>query len=211
MPDSAPAGTTYTCPMHPEIVRDGPGPCPICGMALEPRTFSLTDEPNPELLDMTRRLWIAVLLGAPVFAAAMWDMASGGQLTMTRGALINWISLVLGTPAVFQAGWPFFERAWTSIVNRTPNMFTLIALGVGSAYLYSAIGTLAPAAFPEGFRMHGVVETYFDTAVVITALVLLGQVLELRARGRTGTAIREPGSAPKTARSCATSRSSTSR
>jgi Cu+-exporting ATPase len=197
----APPGTSFTCPMHPEIVRDGPGACPICGMALEPRTLSLTDAPNPELADMTRRLWIAVLLGLPVFVVAMLDMAAGGRMTMTRGPLINGMGLVLSTPVVFWAGWPFFERAWASIMNRSPNMFTLIALGVGCAYLYSAAGTLAPAAFPEGFRMHGAVETYFDTAVVITALVLLGQVLELRARSQTGTAIRQLlGLAPKTAR-----------
>src|SRR6185436_8910023 len=162
---------------------------------------SLTDAPNPELADMTRRLWIAVLLGLPVFVVAMLDMAAGGRITMTRGPLTNGMGLVLSTPVVFWAGWPFFERAWASIVNRSPNMFTLIALGVGCAYLYSAAGTLAPAAFPEGFRMHGAVETYFDTAVVITALVLLGQVLELRARSRTGDAIRELlGLAPTPAR-----------
>ncbi len=197
----APPGTSFTCPMHPEIIRDGPGACPICGMALEPRTLSLTDPPNPELADMTRRLWIAILFGLPVFVGAMLDMATGGRMTMTRGPLVNGMGLVLSTPVVFWAGWPFFERAWASIVNRSPNMFTLIALGVGCAYLYSAAGTLAPATFPEGFRMHGTVETYFDTAVVITALVLLGQVLELRARSQTGTAIRQLlGLAPKTAR-----------
>jgi P-type Cu+ transporter len=151
----APPGASFTCPMHPEITRDGPGACPICGMALEPRTLSLTDAPNPELADMTRRLWIAVLFGLPVFVVAMLDMTTGGRMTMTRGPLINGMGLVLSTPVVFWAGWPFFERAWASIVNRSPNMFTLIALGVGCAYLYSAAGTLAPAAFPEGFRMHG--------------------------------------------------------
>jgi Cu+-exporting ATPase len=197
----APPGATFTCPMHPEIVRDAPGACPLCGMALEPRTVSLTDAPNPELADMTRRLWIAVVLGLPVFVVAMLDMAAGGRMTMTGGPLVNAMGLVLSTPVVFWAGWPFFERAWASILNRSPNMFTLIALGVGCAYLYSAAGTLAPAAFPEGFRMHGAVETYFDTAVVITALVLLGQVLELRARRQTGAAIRQLlGLAPKTAR-----------
>ena len=197
----APPGATFTCPMHPEIVRDAPGACPLCGMALEPRTVSLTDAPNPELADMTRRLWIAVVLGLPVFVVAMLDMAAGGRMTMTGGPLVNAMGLVLSTPVVFWAGWPFFERAWASILNRSPNMFTLIALGVGCAYLFSAAGTLAPAAFPEGFRMHGAVETYFDTAVVITALVLLGQVLELRARSQTGAAIRQLlGLAPKTAR-----------
>ena len=197
----APPGATFTCPMHPEIVRDAPGACPLCGMALEPRTVSLTDAPNPELADMTRRLWIAVVLGLPVFVVAMLDMAAGGRMTMTGGPLVNAMGLVLSTPVVFWAGWPFFERAWASILNRSPNMFTLIAMGVGCAYLFSAAGTLAPAAFPEGFRMHGAVETYFDTAVVITALVLLGQVLELRARSQTGAAIRQLlGLAPKTAR-----------
>jgi P-type Cu+ transporter len=190
----------YTCPMHPEIVRDRPGACPICGMALEPRTISLVDRPNPESADMTRRLTIAAVLGAPVFVMTMADMAGGG-FALPRVAIVNWIELALATPVVFWAGWPFFERAWASIVNRSPNMFTLIALGVGAAYMYSALGTAAPGAFPEGFRMHGVVQTYFDTAVVITALVLLGQVLELRARSRTGMAIRELlRLAPNTAR-----------
>jgi P-type Cu+ transporter len=192
----------YTCPMHPEIVRDRAGACPICGMALEPRTVQLTDSPNPELVDMTRRFVIAALVGAPVFAVTMYDMATGGGLAMTsRGVLVNWMGLALATPVVFWCGWPFFERAWASVVHRSPNMFTLIALGVSAAYIYSAVGTIAPSVFPAGFRMHGVVETYFDTAVVITALVLLGQVLELRARSRTTSAIKQLlGLAPKTAR-----------
>ena len=194
-----PAGVSFTCPMHPEIVSDAPGACPICGMALEPRVASL-DEPNPELVDMTRRSWTAAILAAPVFVIAMADMAGAG-LSMNHGATINWIELVLATPVVFWAGWPFFERAWASIVNRSPNMFTLIGLGVGSAYGYSALGTIAPGVFPDGFRMHGVVQTYFDTAVVITVLVLLGQVLELRARRQTGAAIRQLlRLAPNTAR-----------
>src|SRR5438477_3559293 len=196
----------YTCPMHPEIVRDAPGSCPICGMALEPRIISLTDGPNPELVDMTRRFWIGVLLGAPVFLFTMADMAGAG-LAMNRGAIVNWIGLGLATPVVFWAGWPFFERAWASMVNRSPNMFTLIAMGVGAAYLYSALGTIGPGMFPEGFRMRGVVQTYFDTAVVITVLVLLGQVLELRARSRTGNAIKQLlGLAPRTARVVHTSK-----
>jgi Cu+-exporting ATPase len=198
---SADDAVEYTCPMHPEIVRDHPGACPICGMALEPRTVQLSDAPSPELVDMTRRFRIAALLGAPVFAVTMYDMVSDGQLMMTRGAVVNWMGLVVGTPVVFWAGWPFFERAWASVIHRSPNMFTLIALGVSAAYGYSALGTIAPAIFPEGFRVHGVVETYFDTAVVITALVLLGQVLELRARGQTTSAIKRLlGLAPKTAR-----------
>ena len=201
---SDPAALTkleYTCPMHPEIVRDAPGSCPICGMALEPRTVTLLDAPNPELVDMTRRFRIAAVLAAPVFVVTMADMAAGGRLVMTRGVLVNWMGLALSAPVVFWAGWPFFERAWTSLVNRSPNMFTLIALGVGAAFGYSAVATVAPGVFPEGFRMHGVVETYFDTAAVITVLVLLGQVLELRARSQTSTAIRQLlGLAPKTAR-----------
>ena len=193
--------TEYTCPMHPQIVRDAPGSCPICGMALEPRTVSTFDAPNPELVDMTRRFRIAAVLAAPVFIVTMADMAGGGRLAMTRGTLVNWMGLVLATPTVFWAGWPFFERAWASLVNRSPNMFTLIGLGVGAAYGYSTVATVAPGFFPDGFRMHGVVETYFDTAAVITVLVLLGQVLELRARSQTGTAIRQLlGLAPKTAR-----------
>jgi Cu+-exporting ATPase len=192
----------YTCPMHPEIVRSEPGACPICGMALEPRTVTLEETPNPELVDMTRRMWIGAALGLPVFLLAMGDMilgmGLGGRIDMR---ITNWIGLVCATPVVLWAGWPFFERGWASIVNRSPNMFTLIALGVGAAYAFSVAGTIAPQMFPAGFRVHGIVETYFDTAVVITVLVLLGQVLELRARGRTGSAIRQLlGLAPKTAR-----------
>ena len=195
-------GATYTCPMHPEIVRDAPGPCPICGMALEPTMPSLEDGPNPELVDMSRRFRIAAALGLPVFLLAMGDMVLGmglgGRLDVRW---TNWLGLVLATPVVGWAGFPFFERAWASVVNRSPNMFTLIGLGVGAAYLYSAAATLFPRVFPAGFQVHGVVETYFDTAVVITVLVLLGQVLELRARGRTTSAIKALlGLAPKTAR-----------
>jgi Cu+-exporting ATPase len=194
--------TQYTCPMHPEIVQDGPGACPKCGMALEPVVPDLSDEPNPELDDMTRRMWIGVALGAPVFLVTMGDMLSNGALSHRLGAsAVNWIGLGLATPVVLWCGWPFFERMWQSIVNASPNMFTLIGLGVGAAYGYSAVATIAPGVFPEGFRMHGAVETYFDTSVVITVLVLLGQVLELRARHRTGAAIRHLlGLAPKTAR-----------
>jgi Cu+-exporting ATPase len=195
-------GATYTCPMHPEIVRDAPGACPICGMALEPVMVSLDDGPNPELVDMTRRFRIGVWLAAPVFLLAMGDMMLGMGL---GGRLdprwTNWVGLALATPIVWWTGWPFLERGWQSIVNRSPNMFTLIALGVLAAYLYSTAAVLAPQLFPGGFRMDGVVETYFDTAVVITVLVILGQVLELRARSRTSTAIKALlGLAPKTAR-----------
>jgi Cu+-exporting ATPase len=199
---AAAPGTEYTCPMHPEIVRDRPGACPICGMALEPRVAALEDGPNPELIDMTRRFWLSLALGAPVFVLAMSDMfVSGGAMRLVGMSAVNWIGLAFSTPVVWWAGWPFFERAWASIVNRSPNMFTLIGMGVGSAYAYSALGTIAPGIFPDGFRMHGVVETYYDTAVVITALVLLGQVLELRARSRTSSALKQLlGLAPRTAR-----------
>jgi Cu+-exporting ATPase len=192
----------YTCPMHPEIVRDAPGACPICGMALEPRVVGLDDAPNPELVDMKRRFWLALILGLPVFVTTMADMVLGGALMRYIDIRItNWIGLAFGTPVVWWAGWPFFVRGWRSILNRSPNMFTLIAMGVGSAYLYSTVGTLLPGVFPEGFRVHGVVQTYFDTAVVITALVLLGQVLELRARGQTSSALKQLlGLAPRTAR-----------
>ena len=192
----------YTCPMDPEIVRDGPGACPICGMALEPKVVTLDSGPNPELIDMTRRFWIAAALTAPVFVVTMADMASGGSLMMGRGTLVNWIGLACATPVVFWAGLPFFERAWLSLAYRSPNMFTLIALGTGSAYVYSLMATVVPGLFPETLRMHdGAVETYFETAAVITVLVLLGQVMELRARDRTSSAIRQLlGLAPKMAR-----------
>ena len=191
----------YTCPMHPEVVRDGPGSCPECGMALEPRTV-VADAANPELEDMTRRFRWAALVGFPVFALAMGEMLLGERVPAAIGRTAsNWVQLACATPVVWWAGWPFFARAWASVVNRSPNMFTLIALGVGAAYLYSLAATLAPGLFPDGFRMAGGVEPYFDTAVVIVALVLLGQVLELRARGRTGAALRALlGLAPATAR-----------
>ena len=194
--------TQWVCPMHPEVLSDRPGACPKCGMALEPRVPDLGDAPNPELVDMTRRFTIGAVLGAPVFALAMGDMLTAGSLGHRLGASsVNWIELVLATPVVLWCGWPFFERMWQSVVNASPNMFTLIGIGVGSAYIYSAVATVAPGIFPDGFRMHGAVETYFDTTVVITVLVLLGQVLELRARHRTGAAIRQlVGLAPKTAR-----------
>ena len=191
----------YTCPMHPEVVREGPGSCPQCGMALEPRTV-VPEAANPELDDMTRRFRWAALVGFPVFALAMAEMLLGERVqAMVGRTASNWVQLACATPVVWWAGWPFFARAWASVVNRSPNMFTLIALGVGAAYAYSVVATVAPGLFPAGFRMGDGVEPYFDTAVVITALVLLGQVLELRARGRTGAALRALlGLAPATAR-----------
>ena len=181
----------YTCPMHPEIVQDGPGSCPICGMALEPRTVTATEPPNPELVDMTRRFWIGAALGLPVVALAMAEMLLGARVGDLIGrATSNWVQLIFATPVVVWAGRPFFERCWASFVNRSPNMFTLVGLGVGPAFLYSVVATVVPGSFPDGFRTAAGVEPYFDTAVVIIVLVLLGQVLELRARHRTGAALR---------------------
>ena len=199
---AAPATRTeYVCPMHPEIVRPEPGACPICGMALEPRTVTLEAEVNPELVDMTRRFWISVVLTAPVLLLGMSDMIPGLAQMMQARARV-WIELVLATPVVVWGGWPFFERGWRSIVNRSLNMFTLIALGTGTAYLYSVIADLLPGIFPPDFRdPHGQMPVYFEAAAAITTLVLLGQVLELRARSRTSGAIRALlGLAPKTAR-----------
>lgn len=187
---SPPAGTVYVCAMCPDVRETEPVPCPHCGMALQPLTVTPDEGPNHELIDMTRRFWIAAAIGFPVFALAMTEMALGaGGLPISR-AVSNWLQLACAIPVVAWAGRPFFERAWTSVVNRSPNMFTLIALGVGAAFAYSAAATIAPGAFPDGFRMNGGVEPYFDTAVVIVVLVLLGQVLELRARHRTGAALR---------------------
>ena len=196
----APAGTIYTCPMHPEVRQVGPGSCPICGMALEPEQISLDDAPDPELIDMTRRFWIALVLTLPVFVIEMGSHL--GLMHLVPLDWSNWISLVLATPVVLWAGAPFFERGWRSLVTRNLNMFTLIAMGTGVAWLYSVVGTLAPQLFPPAFRdMHGMVAVYFEAAAVITVLVLLGQVLELRARVRTSGAIRALlGLAPKTAR-----------
>jgi P-type Cu+ transporter len=184
--------TEYTCPMHPEIVRDQPGACPICGMALEPRTVSATEEDNPELRDMTRRFWVSVALTIPLFAISMADMIPGMHVQrVLRGPWLPWIQLLLATPVVLWGGWPFFQRGWASIVNRSTNMFTLIAMGTGVAYLYSLIATLAPGIFPASFReMSDRPAVYFEAAAAIVTLVLLGQVLELRARSRTGAAIR---------------------
>ena len=195
--------TTYVCPMHPEIVRSEPGTCPICGMALEPRTVSLEEEANPELTDMTRRFWICVILTAPLLLLAMSDMLPGQPVQHAFSArLLTWVQLLFATPVVLWGGWPFFVRAWASIVNRSLNMFTLIAIGTGTAYGFSVLATLIPDIFPASFRTHtGQVAVYFEAAAVITTLVLLGQVLELRARSQTSGAIRALlGLAPKTAR-----------
>ena len=182
----------YTCPMHPEIVRSQPGNCPICGMALEPRTVTAHEEENPELVDMTRRFWIGFALTAPLLFIAMLDMLPSMpvQHALPEGWL-SWIELILATPVVLWGGWPFFQRGWTSIVNRSTNMFTLIAMGTGVSYVYSLIATLFPQIFPPGFRgMSGRPDVYFEAAAAITTLVLLGQVMELRARSRTSAAIR---------------------
>jgi P-type Cu+ transporter len=184
--------TEYTCPMHPEIVRQKPGACPICGMALEPRTAVLEEAENPELVSMTHRFWASVALAIPVFALGMSDLIPGQpvQRVLSMHA-IGWIQLALATPVVLWAGSPFFARGWASLVNRSLNMFTLIALGTGTAYVYSAIAVLWPGLFPASFRVaNGGVPVYFEAASTITALVLLGQVLELRARSRTSAAIR---------------------
>ncbi len=196
--------TEYTCPMHPEIVRAEPGNCPICGMALEPRTVTV-EEANPELRDMTRRFWISLVLTAPLLAIAMgsmlWphalmgggiDVERGGQLVLTPwSSILPWLEFILATPVVLWAGWPFFQRGWASLVNRSTNMFTLIAMGTGVAYLFSVVATLFPQIFPASFRSMGDrPDVYFEAAAAIVTLVLLGQVMELRARSQTSSAIR---------------------
>ncbi|WP_298198452.1 heavy metal translocating P-type ATPase [Novosphingobium sp.] len=201
-PVDAPEGTIWTCPMHPEVRQDHPGACPICGMALEPETVTLDHGPSPELADMSRRFWIALVLSLPVLVLEM-----GGHLFPALHHLLPmrtsiWIQLVLATPVVLWAGWPFFERGWSSLKTRNLNMFTLIAMGTGVAWAYSIVAALAPSLFPPAFRVEdGSVAVYFEAAAVITVLVLLGQVLELRARERTSGAIKALlGLAPKTAR-----------
>jgi Cu+-exporting ATPase len=193
----------YTCPMHPEIIRDGPGNCPICGMALEPRTVSLAEVENPELTNMRRRFWLSASLTIPVFAIGMSEFIPGQPLQqMISMRALSWIQFALASPVVLWGGWPFFVRGWQSVGNRSPNMFTLIGLGVSVAYVYSVVATIFPDIFPHSFREHdGTVPVYFEAAAVITTLVLLGQVLELKARGQTGAAIKALlGLAPKTAR-----------
>jgi Cu+-exporting ATPase len=196
-----PAGTIYTCPMHPEIRKVGPGTCPICGMALEPEVASLETGPNPELADMTRRFWIGGLLALPVVVLEMGGHLIGGHGLIEQSPS-NWIQFAFATPVVLWAGWPFFVRGWQSLVTRNLNMFTLIAMGTAVAYVYSVIGTLFPRVFPATFRGHdGAVGVYFEAAAVIIVLVLLGQVLELRARDATSGAIKALlRLAPKTAR-----------
>ncbi|WP_338312925.1 heavy metal translocating P-type ATPase [Bradyrhizobium sp. TM239] len=196
-----PAGTIYTCPMHPEIRQVGPGSCPICGMALEPEVASLETGPNPELADMTRRFWIGGALALPAVVLEMGGHLAGPHNWIDQ-TLSNWIQLAFATPVVLWAGWPFFVRGWQSLLTRNLNMFTLIAMGTGVAYVYSIIGTVVPQIFPATFRGHeGAVAVYFEAAAVITVLVLLGQVLELRARDATSGAIKALLQlAPKTAR-----------
>src|ERR1039458_5866141 len=191
VPPPADISAWYTCPMHPEIRQRGPGACPKCGMALEPEVASSAEVENPELGQMTRRFWVSLGLSVPVFAITMLDVKG-----------LAWLQLVLATPVVLWGGWPFFQRGWASIIHRSLNMFTLIALGTGVAYVYSVVATLVPGIFPESFRGHdGGVSVYFEAAAVITTLVLLGQVLELRARSKTSSAIKALLSlAPKTAR-----------
>jgi Cu+-exporting ATPase len=181
----------YTCPMHPEIVRDEPGSCPICGMALEPRTVTVGDEENAELTDMRRRFWVSLVLTVPVFLIAMAEVIPGleGVGGISKRSLI-FIQIILVTPVVLWGGWSFFVRGWQSVVNRSLNMFTLIGLGVSVAYTYSMVAALLPGIFPGSFRDEaGIVAVYFEAAAVIVTLVLLGQVLELRARNQTGAAI----------------------
>lgn len=198
-----PETVEYTCPMHPEIVRSGPGNCPICGMALEPRVAaSMHEEDDSELRSMQRRLWVGVALSIPLLAISMGGMAAGSPLHKLPAGWMEWLQLALATPVVLWGGWPFFHRGWASLVNRHLNMFTLIAMGTGTAYLFSVIATLAPGIFPASFLGHGGrPEVYFESAAIIVTLVLLGQVLELRARRQTSSAIKALlNLSPKTAR-----------
>ena len=201
-PSAAKTGTIYTCPMHPQIRQVGPGNCPICGMTLEPVTVTADAGPNHELVDMSRRFWIGLALTTPVFVLEMGGhIPALGLDRVIAPGLSMWIQFALSTPVVLWAGLPFFQRAWASVMHRSLNMFSLIALGTGTSYLYSLVATFAPGLFPAGFRqMGGVVAVYYEAAAVITVLVLLGQVLELRAREQTGGAIRALLKlAPKTA------------
>ena len=201
VPSIAIARAEWTCPMHPEVVSDSPGACPICGMALELKTVSV-EEANPELIDMTRRFWAGVILTIPLVLIAMRDLIPGLSLeSLISHEVMKWLELLLATPVVLWAGWPFFVRGWQSLMTRNLNMFTLIGIGVGVAYIYSIIAALFPGIFPGSFRKDGEVGVYFEAAAVIVTLVLLGQVLELKARSKTGAAIKMLlGLAPKTAR-----------
>jgi Cu+-exporting ATPase len=192
VPVSASGAVKYTCPMHPEVVQDGPGNCPICGMALEPMTVAAEKGPDPEYLDMRRRFWVSLAFTVPVFLIAMSEMIPGKPLQMAAGGhALAWTQLVLALPVVLWGGWPFFQRGWRSVLTGNLNMFTLIAIGTGVAFTYSLIATVAPGLFPASFRAaDGSVAIYFEAAAVIVTLVLIGQVLELRARGQTGAAIR---------------------
>ena len=192
-----PAGTTYICPMHPEVRQTGPGICPICGMALEPEMPSLEEEDNPELRDFSRRFWWTLPLTVVVVILSMFGHGFAFLDTGTR----TWIELVLTLPVVLWAGWPFLQRCVQSIGNRSPNMWTLVGIGVSAAFAYSVVATVAPQLFPASFHEHGRVGVYFEAAAVIISLTLLGQLLELRARSRTGAAIKALlGLTPKTAR-----------
>ena len=186
------ARTEWVCPMHPEIVRNEPGACPICGMALEPRTVLPEERPDPELLSMTRRFWVGLVLSLPLFFLGMSDLIPGQPVQhAVNPRVLAWVQLVLATPVVLWGGWPFFERGWASVKNRHLNMFTLIAIGTGAAYLFSVFATLAPGLLPPAFTGHGgAVPVYYEAAAVIVTLVLLGQVLELRARHATSGALR---------------------
>src|SRR5437879_2499704 len=203
-PEMPPATRTeYTCPMHPEIVRTEPGSCPICGMALEPRTVTAAPESNPELRNMSLRFWIGAILTMPLLAIAMGSMIWPHEfMQVLSGPRLPWFEFALATPVVLWCGLPFFQRFWTSLVNRSPNMFTLIGLGTGVAYGYSVVATIAPQIFPVSLRrMGGYPDVYFEAAAAISTLVLLGQVMELRARSRTSAAIRALlDLSPKTAR-----------
>src|ERR1051326_121657 len=187
-----PEAVEYTCPMHPEIVRNGPGNCPICGMALEPRVAAgVHPEDDSELRSMQRRFWVGVALSVPLLAISMGGMAAGSPLHNLPAGWMEWLQLALATPVVLWGGWPFFQRGWASLVNRHLNMLTVIAMGTGTAYLFSVIATLAPGIFPQSFLGHGGrPEVYFESAAIIVTLVLLGQVLELRARRQTSSAIK---------------------
>ena len=195
-------GAIYTCPMHPEIRQEGPGACPICGMALEPEMVTADSGPNPELADMTRRFWIGLVLAIPVMVMEMGGHFIVGRTIGSTPALSNYIQFAFATPVVLWAGWPFFVRGYQSLLTRNLNMFTLIAMGIGVAYVYSVVATFAPGIFPAAFRGHGgAPAVYFEAASMITVLVLVGQVLELRARDATSGAIKALlNLAPKTAR-----------